>query len=65
MRLQPYENMSHQQRLEVWQMYKNACELAVTYQARTDPQVGAKRNDQVQRLYDGWIQYFTAEDIKD
>lgn len=58
-----YENMSHQQRLDMWHHYRNACKLAVTYQARTDPETAKLRNQRVERIYNKWIRYFTAKDI--
>ena len=61
--MKSYEEMTPQERRDTWRMYKNVCELAVTYEARTDPQVSKKRNDRVEQLYNRWIRYFTASDI--
>lgn len=59
-----YEDMTKQQKLDMWQHYQNACKLAVTYAGRTDKELSKKRNRKVDELYNKWIRYFTAEDIR-
>ena len=58
-----YEQMTHEQRLATWVHYKNACELAVTTEARLNPDLAKRRNERVERLYQGWIRYYKLDDI--
>lgn len=54
--------MTAQERYDTWIRYKNACELCVTYDARTNKKLGRKRNQKADELYQV-VRFFHAEDI--
>lgn len=63
--MKPYDQMNAVERYNMWIMYQNACALCTTYEGRHDYHLQRKRNNKADELYQGWIQYFTAEDIKE
>ncbi len=61
--MKTYENMPAKERHAYWIKYKNACDLCVTFEARTNPVVAAQRNRRADVLYFSLIKYFDAKDI--